>query len=83
MQNVVVLMDSNSNTWDTSSKAVNMYLNRICIDEDAAFESTGVYFFNELEEIFLKKKIDQNNSKDMKMHFFVRMPVIGKGIMWK
>ena len=69
MQNVVVLMDSNSNTWDTSSKAVNMYLNRICIDEEAAFESIGVHFLNEWEEISVKKILDQNNSKDLKMHF--------------
>ena len=43
-QNVVLLMDPTDDAWDISLKAGNMYLNRFCIDEDAAFESTGVYY---------------------------------------
>ena len=44
MQNVVLLMEPSDFAWDISLKAGNMYLNRFCIDEDAAFESTGVYY---------------------------------------
>ena len=52
MQNVVVLINSIEEAYDISIKAVNMYLNRLCIDEEAAFESTGVHFL---------KKIRTNN----------------------
>ena len=48
MQNVVLLMDPSIADWDVSSKAGNMYLNRLCIDEDAAFESMGVYYLKKL-----------------------------------
>ena len=54
MQNVVLLMNSNSNTFDITLKAVNMYLNRIFIDEEAAFESTGVHFLRD-QENYMKK----------------------------
>ena len=30
--------------WDISWRAGNMFLNRLCIDEDAAFETQGIYF---------------------------------------
>ena len=42
MQNLVVLMEPSEDAWDTSLKAGNMILNRFCIDEDAAFELSGV-----------------------------------------
>ena len=44
MQNIVLLMDPTSDAFIESLRAGNMYLNRFCIDEDAAFESTGVYY---------------------------------------
>ena len=43
MQNIVLLMDPSDEAYNVSWKAGNMYLNRFSIDEDAAFESTGVY----------------------------------------
>ena len=44
MQNLVVLMESSQATSaDVSIKCGNMCLNRFCIDEDAAFELSGVY----------------------------------------
>ena len=43
MQNIIVLMEPSDDTWNIASKGGNMYLNRFCIDEDATFESSGVY----------------------------------------
>ena len=57
MQNVVVLINSIEEAYDISLKAVNMYLNRLCIDEEAVFESTGVYFLREFEQIVLWKEM--------------------------
>ena len=37
MQNLVVLMEPSKDAWD-------MILNRFCIDEDAAFELSGVNY---------------------------------------
>ena len=44
MQNIVLLIEPSDLIFDISMKAGNMYLNRFCIDEDAAFESTGIYY---------------------------------------
>ena len=43
MQNLVVLIDPPVYEDDISLKAGKMCLNRFCIDEDAAFELSGVY----------------------------------------
>ena len=43
-QNVALLIESTQGAWDVSWKAGNMLLNRLCIDEDDAFESAGIYF---------------------------------------
>ena len=37
-------MEPSSDAWNISLKGGNMFLNRFCIDEDAAFELSGVYF---------------------------------------
>ena len=42
MQNLVVFMEPNEEASRTPLKAGNMILNRFCIDEDAAFEVSGV-----------------------------------------
>ena len=42
MHNLVVLMEPRKNDWDTPSKGGNLILNRFCIEEDAAFELSGV-----------------------------------------
>ena len=72
MQNVVVLINSIEEAYDISLKAVNMYLNRLCIDEEAAFESTGVYFLREFEQIVLWKemrRLAENKTEDLTLHF--------------
>ena len=47
LQNLVVLMEPSDRARNISLKAGNMILNRFCIDEDAAFELSGV---NSLEK---------------------------------
>ena len=47
MQNLVVLIDPSEEAWETSLKAGNMIFNRFCIDEDAAFELSGVNYLHE------------------------------------
>ena len=44
MQNLVVLMEPSVDDWITPLKGGNMILNRFCIDEDAAFELSGVNY---------------------------------------
>ena len=44
IQNLVVFMEPSEEAHDNSFKAGNMILNRFCIDEDAAFELSGVNF---------------------------------------
>ena len=45
MQNIVLLMDPSQDEFkpNYSFRSGNMYLNRFCIDEDAAFESSPIY----------------------------------------
>ena len=42
MQNLVVLMEPFEDAYRIDMKAGNMILNRFCINEDAAFELSGV-----------------------------------------
>ena len=44
MQNLVVLVEPSNYAEETPLKAGNMILNRFCIDEDAAFELSGVHY---------------------------------------
>ena len=44
MQNLGVFMKPFEDTWETSLKGGKMILNRFCIDEDAAFELSGVNY---------------------------------------
>ena len=43
MQNLFVFMEPSEDAHDTPMKAGNMILNRFCIDEDAVFETSGIY----------------------------------------
>ena len=43
IQNLVVLMEQTEKAYDISQQAGNMCLNKFCIDEDAAFELSGVH----------------------------------------
>ena len=44
MQNLVVFMEPDERAYRTHLKGGNMILNRFCIDEDAAFELSGVNY---------------------------------------
>ena len=43
MQNLVVLMEPSEIAMDIEFKAGNMFFNRFCIEEDDAFELSGVH----------------------------------------
>ena len=45
MQNLVVFMEPSGFADEISLKAGNMCFNQFCIDEDAAFELSGVHYF--------------------------------------
>ena len=45
MQNLIVFMEPSEHAYETPLKGGNMILNRFCIDEDAAFELSGVNSF--------------------------------------
>ena len=80
MQNVVVLINSIEEAYEISIKASNMYLNRLCIDEEAAFESTGIYFLKEFEQIIMwqeMRRLAENKSEDLTLHF-----VCAGGYFW-
>ena len=68
MQNLVVLMEPSEDAYRTPFKAGNMILNRFCIDEDAAFELSGV---NYLKKSSLKM--------ETKLKFVSERKVKGKG----
>ena len=44
MRNLVVLTEDSNDAFKISSKSGNMCLNRFSIDEDAAFELSGVHY---------------------------------------
>ena len=50
MQNLVVLMEPSEEAYETPLKGGNMILNRFCIDEDAAFELSGVNYLKKTSE---------------------------------
>ena len=45
-------MDPPKKTFISSLKGANMCLNRFCIDEDAAFELSGVHYLKKTEVDF-------------------------------
>ena len=50
IQNLVILMEPCKNPWDVSLMGGNMCLNLFSIDEDAAFESSGVHYLKKLSK---------------------------------
>ena len=62
MQNLVVFMEPSEDSSNVSLKAGNLYLNRFCIDEAAAFELSGVHYlqkssdFNSWDEREIESK---------------------------
>ena len=60
MQNLVVLMEPSKDAWDTSLSGGKMILNRFCIDEDAAFELSGV---NYLQKSSFRRWVEKRGAK--------------------
>ena len=56
MQNLVVLMEQSDDAEYVSLKAGYMILNRFCIDEDAAFELSGVNYLKKSSWEMLKEE---------------------------
>ena len=70
LQNVVLLLDPMKEAWDVSYKAGMMYFNRFCIDEDAAFESTGVYHLKLITSDDLEDRLALKEKGQRKSHLF-------------
>ena len=51
MQNLVILMEPSKDAHRISLKGGKMCLNRFGIDEDAAFELSGVYYLDKSPEM--------------------------------
>ena len=60
MQNLVVFIEPSEDASNISSKAAKLYLNRFCIDEEAACEVSGVYYLKSEEPLShtLKRKAE-------------------------
>ena len=68
MQNLVFLMEPSEYAVYTDLKAGNMCLNRFSIDEDAAFELSGVHYLEKSSWDIIYKKVFELESKG-KGHF--------------
>ena len=62
-------LDGSSISW----KAGNMYLNRLFIDEEAAFETPGIFFSksSSFRQVVNRafQKVSENKPEDLKLHF--------------
>ena len=60
MPNIIVFIDPPEKANDISIKAGNLYLNRLCIDEDAAFELSGVHYLEKLNIVHDSDTLENN-----------------------
>ena len=51
MQNLVVLMEPSDTAYDINLNGGNMCFNQFCINEDAAFELSKIYFLRSFSGI--------------------------------
>ena len=65
MQNIILLMDPSKTEWNISLKGGNLAINRFTIDEDAAFELSGIYYLKQ----YFNEMADQHNRnyKELKL----------------
>ena len=54
-QNLIVFMEPSEDVWRTPLKGRNMILNRFSIDEDAAFELSGVHYLKKSSDDIYRK----------------------------
>jgi len=72
-QNLVVLTELSDEKYFFSSKVGNMILNRFCIDEDAAFELSGVNCFKKSsEEIVYDREFELKRKEKGMEYLFLR-----------
>ena len=79
MQNLVVFMEPSHNAWETPLKAGNMILNRFCIEEDAAFELSGVNSLKKSSDDiehrdspkFILKRIQKGKEYSFRRSYFI------------
>ena len=64
MQNLVVFIEPSDDTSNISLKAGKLYLNRFCIEEDAACELSGVYYLKSEQPLnfTLKRKAESKTN---------------------
>ena len=74
MQNLVVLMEPSEDAYCISLKSGNMILNRFCIDEDAAFELSGVSYLESSGKITYEnsREFDLRRKEKGKENSFLR-----------
>ena len=87
MQNLVVLMERSEHADEASFKGGKMILNRFCIDEEAAFELSGVNYLRESSfEIKYAKTPSKNFWKPLERYQpyqpWERRKVKGKGYLF-
>ena len=72
MQNLVVFIELSEDASNISLKAANLYLNRFCIDEDAACELSGIYYLKSEEPLnfTLKQKAEGKTNKVIVISLF-------------
>ena len=70
MQNLLVLMEPSEDASNISVKGGKMCFNRFCIDEDVAFELSGVYY---LEKESQKLKYSDRLSDSRKLELRSRI----------
>ena len=63
MQSIVVLSDPSHFVWNISWKAKNIYMNRLCINEDDAFELSGVYGLGKSPYVNRRSKTWEQHNK--------------------
>ena len=63
MQNLVLLMDSSGDGYDPSLKGGNMIFNRFCIDEDAAFELSGISYLKQPSRVRIGRRLSKAERK--------------------
>ena len=85
MQNLVVLMEPSEHAYKTPLKGGNMILNRFCVDEDAAFELSGVNYLKKtsadlVDEESIKFKVQRNEKG--KEYSFLRSYFISRNLIF-
>ena len=58
-RNIILFIEPAAKPFDTPEKIGNSYINRFTIDEDAAFELSGVYYLKQPKVVYKNKMSTQ------------------------